>query len=399
MSSLNAGHFPKFSIFTGPPGVGKSTIAELVASSLVCQGSEKPCHQCPVCKMADSGKYPGIKKFNMAKISQQGDVNEVLSQIFDFESFTEQTVFILEEVQELEMHKEQSPWLEELMHIPDDIYIIMCTTQPYKLRQELRDRASIFELSLPDEEECYGLIQRASMVFNFPLPSGDVCKSLIAINRNNPRLIVSSLELLSQGGEITKEQVEQYYSIIETSVYVELFQKLFDKQVDLFEFVCHVETIGKEHKLVSVLRGLKEFCMRALAEVSNGTVDYTISKTDRERLRELIDSMGHPRFIEFMMHLGNVRTEIVSTKDAAAYELTMLKQYGLGGGNLGSRKQSVKDAGTERDKALKAARTVVTETSTAAASIQEMSKDSFLTQSRLYQGVQMPKALKETEEC
>ena len=230
-------------------------------------------------------------------------------------------------------------------------------------------------------------------MFRFELPDVDVCRSLIAINRNNPRLIISSLELLSQGGKITEEQLEQFYSVIDTSVYVELFYRLFDRKTDLFEFVKYLEEISKKHKLVAVLRGLKEFCMRALAEISGGAEDYSISKEDRKRLKGLIDELGHPKFISFMMHLAGVRTEIVSSKDAAEYELAMLKKFGLGNPDYRSVQQSIKDAGQERDSALRAARMQTSSVSQEVSGIKEMQSSGFMTQQRAYKGVAMPAAL------
>lgn len=402
ISWLRLGRFPKFSIFTGPPGVGKSTIAELAAKSILCENSipgiEKPCCNCEVCLGIENGNYPGLKKYNMAKIAESGETADVLSQIFEFESFTDKTVFILEEVQELDPHKEQAPWLEELMHIPDGVYIMMCTTQIYKLRQELRDRASIFELDLPDDDDCLDLINRICNSFGIQVPSMSACRTIIQVNRNNPRLIINSMELLSQSGSITEEKLEKFYDVVDTRVYVELFSKLFDKSVDLFEYCNYLNTLNKGRRLISLLRGIKDFCARAISEISGGAIDYTLSKSDRQILKKLIEGNGINEFYRFMVHLSSVRTEVISTREGAMYELMMLKQFCVMPKNTGaintleSRKQSLRDAGSERDRALQNARlSAETQSFT---DVTDMDKKSLMTQQVNYRQVQVPEILK-----
>ncbi len=48
-------------LFTGPPGVGKATLARALASALLCQGEgEPPCSACRACRLVASGSHPDL---------------------------------------------------------------------------------------------------------------------------------------------------------------------------------------------------------------------------------------------------------------------------------------------------------------------------------------------------
>jgi DNA polymerase-3 subunit delta' len=47
-------------LFTGPPSVGKTTLARALAQALLCQGEEPPCGACRACHLVNSGNHPDL---------------------------------------------------------------------------------------------------------------------------------------------------------------------------------------------------------------------------------------------------------------------------------------------------------------------------------------------------
>jgi DNA polymerase-3 subunit delta' len=58
--ALEEGELSHAYLFTGPPGVGKGTLARALASALLCQGDPRPCGECRSCHLVASGNHPDL---------------------------------------------------------------------------------------------------------------------------------------------------------------------------------------------------------------------------------------------------------------------------------------------------------------------------------------------------
>jgi DNA polymerase-3 subunit delta' len=63
--ALAAGTLPHAYLFTGPPGIGKATLALQIAQGVNCTGPDAPCGSCPSCLRIAEGKHPDVRTISL----------------------------------------------------------------------------------------------------------------------------------------------------------------------------------------------------------------------------------------------------------------------------------------------------------------------------------------------
>lgn len=331
--ALLCNKFPRFSLFTGPSGVGKSTLAELCAMALVCENSQtEPCCNCRNCKSFLRGENLTVKKYNMAKLLSKSDVITVLNDIFEFESITGLTVYILEEVHALR-DTDQAPFLEELTRIPDDVYIIMCTTSIYKVLPEIRNRATIFNCDIPTNTQCRDFIKRVCRDAGINTPSVEMLNTLVEVCENTPRRIISTLELFSTG-EMTPKKIMEFFGLEDRKVYIDLLEVL-KMDVGFYDYVAFIEDfMDRDVSAIKVVKGLDNFMVDILLERSSRK-KYTLIQQD-ERLSSIIHSLGEQGILKIMNFIADRDYSSVKNESSARFFLLSLKLHMLGNSSMSS---------------------------------------------------------------
>lgn len=145
---------PNALLFSGPSGVGKTTLARMLAMYLNC-ATGNACGKCPSCKSIDD--HPDIIELNAAEARGIDDVRQLIAKA-NYKARYNTRVFILDEIQGMTPQSLQA-LLIPMESAPKNTIYCICTTDPQKLPTALLTRCSKINLTFPTQEETVGRLQ------------------------------------------------------------------------------------------------------------------------------------------------------------------------------------------------------------------------------------------------
>ncbi len=136
-------------LFTGTRGVGKTTIARILAKSLVCeQGiSSQPCNTCTLCQAVTNGNCVDVIEIDAASRTKVEDTRVVLDNLTYAPSMARFKIYIIDEVHMLSMHSFNA-LLKSLEEPPTHVKFLLATTDPQKLPITVLSRCLQFKLKM-----------------------------------------------------------------------------------------------------------------------------------------------------------------------------------------------------------------------------------------------------------
>ncbi|MGX0957188.1 DNA polymerase-3 subunit gamma/tau [Pseudomonas viridiflava] len=134
-------------LFTGTRGVGKTTIARIIAKCLNCETgiTSTPCGVCSVCKEIDEGRFVDLIEIDAASRTKVEDTRELLDNVQYAPSRGRFKVYLIDEVHMLSSHSFNA-LLKTLEEPPPYVKFILATTDPQKLPATILSRCLQFSL-------------------------------------------------------------------------------------------------------------------------------------------------------------------------------------------------------------------------------------------------------------
>lgn len=141
-------------LLTGTRGVGKTTIARILAKCLNCENgvSSTPCGECSSCIDVDEGRFVDMMEIDAASKTKVDDTRELLETVQYTPSRGRYKVYIIDEVHMLSGHSFNA-LLKTLEEPPPHVKFVLATTDPQKLPVTILSRCLRFNLTrlLPDQ--------------------------------------------------------------------------------------------------------------------------------------------------------------------------------------------------------------------------------------------------------
>ena len=232
-NSLKLNKVPNAYLFNGIRGVGKTTIARIVAKALNCKNSiEKLCKNnfCENCEAIANSNHIDVLEMDAASKTGVDDVRDLI----EFSRYPPTTakfkIFIVDEVHQMSKAAFNA-LLKTLEEPPDYLKFIFATTEIKKIPVTVVSRCQRFDLSRVKSKELFEYIKKIKDL-ETGKATDEVLKLIVKISEGSVRDALSLLDraLISKtdGQELDFKNAQKIFGYFDKSSLIELFKNLFE---------------------------------------------------------------------------------------------------------------------------------------------------------------------------
>lgn len=230
-NALDEGRLHHAYLLTGTRGVGKTTIARILAKSLNCENANhgEPCGVCQSCTQIDAGRYVDLLEIDAASNTGIDNIREVLENAQYAPTAGKYKVYIIDEVHMLSKSAFNA-MLKTLEEPPEHVKFILATTDPHKVPITVLSRCLQFVLRNMTTQQVADHLAHVLTAEQIPFEP----PALQLLGRAAMGSMRDALSLLDQAiamgsGSVTEHDVRQMIGAVDKRYLYELLQGIVNQ--------------------------------------------------------------------------------------------------------------------------------------------------------------------------
>ena len=217
-------------LFSGVRGVGKTTLARIMAKAINCQADpdNRPCDQCPSCRQIATGASLDLYEIDGASNRGIQEIRELKEKIRFLPTTSQYKIIIIDEVHMLTTEAFNA-LLKTLEEPPAHVYFMFATTEIHKIPITILSRCQQYELKRISAKELYDHFQKLVSAEGFEIAP----TALSLIVREAGGSVRDGLSLLDQmfsygATKISNKDVVEVLGLVSREVLMRLTKALLD---------------------------------------------------------------------------------------------------------------------------------------------------------------------------
>jgi DNA polymerase-3 subunit gamma/tau len=270
-------------LFTGTRGVGKTTIARILAKCLNCETgvSSEPCGVCATCREIDEGRFVDLIEVDAASRTKVEDTRELLDNVQYAPTRGRYKVYLIDEVHMLSGHSFNA-LLKTLEEPPPHVKFLLATTDPQKLPITILSRCLQFALKAMSPERVVGHLSAVLQKEMVEYEEGALWELGRAANGSmRDALSLTDQAIAFGNGKLGTADVRSMLGSIDRDLVFRVLEAVNSGDASAVLDVCarlaeqSVDFAGALTELVSTLHRV------ALGQMLPGAVDNALGDADR----------------------------------------------------------------------------------------------------------------------
>ena len=296
-------------LFSGTRGVGKTTIARLLAKCLNCMSSEaptsQPCNKCESSISIQEGKSIDFLEIDAASRTGVEHMRELLSSVHTSPSVSRFKIFLIDEVHMLSKGSFNA-LLKTLEEPPSHVIFLMATTDPEKVPKTVISRCLQLNLKTVSRNNLQEHFRK--ICEKEGINSDDESLSLVAKSAEGS--VRDGLTLLDQAiahgnGKLVADDVKKLLGTIDDSLIYELLDSITDgRKEDAFKTLNNIEKLNPDYEalLKDLISNIHEVSLHQVLENSSKEPVAKIASKMDEQYCQLIYEIGLNSFQKIHTH-------------------------------------------------------------------------------------------------